>query len=116
MASRGAGGRRHLPQPEKSQALLANGVLPDDLTDEQRLAMDSIGLTVVGQGMRVVGVPVGTEQVKRDFVKEAVNGEPAELVRALVPMENAQASFQILCLSAVSRLSHLLRTVPPSIT
>ena len=46
---------------KKSQALLANGVLPDVLTDEQRLAMDSIGLTVVGQGMRVVGVPVGTE-------------------------------------------------------
>ena len=44
------------------------------------------------------------------------NGEPAELVRALVPMEDAQASFQILRLSATSRLSHLLRTVPPSIT
>ena len=28
----------------------------------------------------------------------------------------AQASFQILRLSATSRLSHLLRTVPPSIT
>ena len=46
---------------KKSQALLTNGVLPNDLTDEQRLAMDSIGLTVVGQGMRVVGIPVGTE-------------------------------------------------------
>ena len=101
---------------KKSQVLLANGVLPNDLTNEQRLAMDSIGLTVVGQGMRIVGVPVGTEQYKRDFVKEAVNGEPAELVRALVPMDDAQASFQILRLSAVSRLSHLLRTVPPSIT
>ena len=66
--------------------------------------------------MRVVGVPVGTEQFQRDFLQEAVNGEPAELVRALVPMEDAQASFQILRLSATSRLSHLLRTVPPSIT
>ena len=35
---------------------------------------------------------------------------------ALVPMEDAQASFQILRLSAVSSLSHLLRTVPASIT
>ena len=59
---------------------------------------------------------MGTEKFKRDFVKEAVNGETAELVRALVPMDDAQASFQILRLSAVSRLSHLLRTVPPSIT
>ena len=64
--------------------------------------------------MRVVGVPVGTEQFQRDFLQEAVNGEPAELVRALVSMEDAQASFQILRLSATSRLSHLLRTVPPS--
>ena len=63
-----------------------------------------------------MGVPVGTEHFQRDFLQEAVNGEPAELVRALVPMEDAQASFQILRLSATSRLSHLLRTVPPSIT
>ena len=31
-------------------------------------------------------------------------------------MEDAQASFQILRLSATSRLSHLLRIVPPSTT
>ena len=37
-------------------------------------------------------------------------------MRALVPIKDAQANFQILCLSAISRLSHLLRTVPPSIT
>ena len=37
-------------------------------------------------------------------------------MRALVPMEDAQASFQILRLPVTSRLSHLLRTVPPSIT
>ena len=49
-------------------------------------------------------------------MKEAVNGEPAELVKALVPMDGSQAGFQILRLSAVSRLSHLFRPVPPSIT
>ena len=37
-------------------------------------------------------------------------------MRALVPMEDAQASFPILRLSTLSCLSHLLRTVPPSIT
>ena len=73
--------------------------------------MDTTGLTMVRQGMRVVGVIVGREQFQRDFLQEAVNGEPAELVRALVPMEDVQASFQILRLSATSRLSHLLRTV-----
>ena len=66
--------------------------------------------------MKVVGVQVGTEQFQRNFLQKAVNREPAELVRALVPIEDAQASFQILRLSATSRLSHLLRTVPPSIT
>ena len=44
----------------KSQALLAYGVGPEQLTEEQRVAMDTTGLTVVRQGMRVVGVPVGT--------------------------------------------------------
>ena len=77
--------------------------------------MDNTGLKVVRQGMRVVGVPVGTKQFKRDFFQDAINGEPAELVRALVPAEEAQASVQVLRLSAASRLSHLLRTVPPSI-
>ena len=100
----------------KSQALLTDGIGSEQLMEEQRVAMDTTGLTVVRQGTRVVGVPVGTEQFQRDSLQEAVNGEPAELVRALVPMEDAQAGFQILRLSATSRLSHLLRTVPPSIT
>ena len=78
--------------------------------------MDTTELTVVQQEVRVAGVRVGTEQFQRDFLQEAVNGEPAELVRALVPMEDAQASFKILRLSATSSLLHLLRTVPPSIT
>ena len=70
---------------------------------------------MVRQGMRKVGVPEGTEQFKRDFLQEVVNGEAAELVRALLPMKDAQMSFQILRLSAASRLSRLLHTVPPSI-
>ena len=99
----------------KSQALLADEVGPENLTEEQRVTIDNTGLTVVRQGMGVVGVPIGTEQFKRDFLLEAVNEEPVEFVRAPVPMEDAQASFQILRLSATSRLLHL-RTVPPSIT
>ena len=52
----------------KSQALLADGVGTEQLTEEQRVAMDITGLTVVRQGMGVVGVPVGTEQFQRDFL------------------------------------------------
>ena len=98
-----------------SQALVEDGVRPEHLTEEQRTGMDDTGLTVVRQRLKVVGVPVETEHFKRDLLKEVVNGEPAELVRALVPMEDTQASFQILCLSGASCLSHLLRTVQPSI-
>ena len=84
----------------KSPALLADGVGPEHLTEEQRTAMDNTGLTVARQGMGVFGVPVGTEQFKRDFLQDAVSGEPDEVVRVLVSMEDAQASFQILRLSA----------------
>ena len=101
----------------KSQALLADRLGPEHLTEEQRTAIiDDTALTVDRQRMRVVGVPIGTEQFKRDILQEAVNGESAELVKALFPMEDAQASIHILRLSAASRLSHILRTGPLSIT
>ena len=57
-----------------------------------------------------------TEPVMRDCLQEVVKGEPAELMSALVVMEDAQASFQILRLSAASCLSPFLVTVPPSNT
>ena len=77
--------------------------------------MNTTGLAVVRQGMRVVGVPVGTEQFQRDFLQEAVNVEPAELVGALVPMEDAQASFEI-CVYLPLLASHICfeQSRPPS--
>ena len=89
MAAGTPGGRRHLAEPKEMQVVLADGVGPEQLTEEQRGAMDTTGFTVVRQGVRVVGVPVRTEQFQRDFLQEALNEEPAELVRAPVPMENA---------------------------
>lgn len=59
---------------------------------------------------------MGIVQFKREFVKEAVNGKPAELVVALVPMDGTRASVRIPRLSAVSRLSHLPRTAPSPLT
>lgn len=47
--------------------LLANGVLPKHFTKEQCIAMADTGLKVVGERMRVAGVPVGTEHLKPDF-------------------------------------------------
>ena len=46
----------------KLQALLADGAGPEQMTEEQRVTMDITGLTVIRQGMRVMGVPVGIEQ------------------------------------------------------
>ena len=112
MAARTPGGRRHLAEPREI-------VRP---ASRRSWARTTDGRAASGNGYhRAHGGPTGDEGCgstswKRDFLQEAVNGEPAELVRALVPMEDAQASFQILRLSATSRLSHLLRTVPPSIT
>lgn len=78
----------------KSKARLENGVIPEQPTEEQRAAMANTRLTVVKEGMRLVGVSVKTEQFKRAFLQEPIHGQPAELVQALVPMNDAQASFQ----------------------
>ena len=57
-----------------------------------------------------------TQQLQTNLLLKVIHGESAELVGALISMEDAQANFQILGLSYASGLPHLLRTVPPSIT
>ena len=115
MAAGTPGGRRHLAEPKEIAGPVSRWSWAR--TTDGRAASDNGYHRAHGgpTGMRVAGALVATEQFQRDFLQEAVNGEPAELVRALVSMEDAQASFQILRPSATSRLSHLLRTVPPSI-
>ena len=54
----------------KSQALQADGVGPEHLTEEQRVAMDNTGLTVARQWRRVFGVPFGTKQFQRDSYRK----------------------------------------------
>ena len=66
----------------KLQALLADGVGPDHLTEQWRKVVGNTSLTVVRHGMRVMGVPVETKHFKQNFLQEVVNGEPSELVRA----------------------------------
>ena len=50
------------------------------------------------------------------MVQDEAVVEPAEIVGALAPTEDTHTSFQILHLSVVSCLPHLLRTVPAYIT
>ena len=100
----------------KSKALLPGVLRVTDLTDTERQYFENTQLQLAEGGLSVVGVPVGTEDHQRQFVSETMRGEPAELLRKLVKMEDAQASFQILRLSAVSRMTFLLRNVPPTVT
>lgn len=44
-----------------------------------------------------------------------MQGNPAELLCALIPIEDAQSSFPVMRLSAVTRMTLPLRTLPPSI-
>ena len=99
----------------KPQTLLADGVGSEYLTDRQRVAMDNAELMVVRQGMRVVGEPVGIEQFKRDFLQEAVDGEPAELVRALGPWRMPKRAFRF-CVYLLLPACHISfeQSRPPS--
>lgn len=56
----------------------------------------------------MLGVPMGTDEYQNDFANEVATGEAVELLRMLVILEDAQASF--LRLSASSQLTFLLHT------
>ena len=60
------------------------------------------------QRILVLGVRVRSEYFKRSFLQEVVDGEPAELLRTLVPMDDAELSFQFLRLLAAYRLPQSL--------
>ena len=55
--------RKHTHR-RKMRVLLADGVGPEHVAKEQRVAMDNAGVTVVRQGMRIVRVPVDAENNK----------------------------------------------------
>lgn len=45
---------------QKSKVLLPGRVGPESLSEDQQIILKSTGLTMTREGMRVVGVPVGT--------------------------------------------------------
>lgn len=65
------------------------------------------------EGMRVLGVPVGTPSYQRALPQDLVKGEPAELLRSLMQVEGTQASFKIIGVSTPTKLHLLLRKSPP---
>lgn len=68
------------------------------------------------KGMQVVGVPIGSSDYQKGFIGGVMRGEPRALVRALVSLDDAPASSQILRRSAAPKLSFLPRTLPPEVT
>lgn len=66
--------------------------------------------------MTVVRVPVGTPDCQRDFITSFARDKPATLLRKISSLNDPQAAYQLLRLSAVPRLNHLLRMVPPELT
>ena len=100
---------------EKTKMLPPQGTKPQDLPEPTRTMLRRTGISVAPDGMRVVGVPVGSAEYQRQQVLEAMRGEPTELLRSLAQMEDSQASFQILRLSAATRMNFLLRTLPPDV-
>lgn len=77
----------------KAKALLAGGITLDP-PGAQHEGMVATLLEVVTPGMRIVGVSVETKAVQRQSVPEARRGDPAELLRAIVPMGGARPAFQ----------------------
>lgn len=67
------------------------------------------------EGMRVVDVLIGTRDCLRLYIGDYVAGETVALVCAPVLLVNAEARFQIIRLSAASRLSLVLRTPHPDV-
>ncbi|CAB1101550.1 unnamed protein product [Ectocarpus sp. CCAP 1310/34] len=100
----------------KSKVLFPEGLFFSSLTNDEQRDLTKTGLSVAEGGMAIVGVPVGTECFQRSFVTNFARGNPAELIRRLSTLDDPQASYQLLRLSGVPRLFHLLRTTAPSIT
>lgn len=73
-------------------------------------------LTVEPEGMAIVGSRVSSAQYHLQLLREAVRGESAALIQALVPMEDSRESLHIIWLSAASRPAFLPRTSPQSVT
>lgn len=63
----------------------------------------------------VEDVSIRTDENKKDFATEVARGEVAELLRMLVKVEGAKASFQILRPPQPCRLTFLRRPFPPKI-
>jgi hypothetical protein len=85
-----------------SPSPLPAGLFPADM----KVALD---------GVRALGVPVGSQQFQRDWVAERL-AAAAAVAERIARLKNKQVALMLLRYVAVCRPVMLLRTVPPSCT
>lgn len=89
-----------------------------DPSPDKRAELELTELTVAGRGVRMVGVPIGTDEPKNmTFIAEVVaTGEAAKLMlRMLVKIGGGAGQLaDYAAASASTGLTFLLRTLPPS--
>lgn len=100
----------------KSKVFFPDGVDAGDLSADQRAGLKLAELPVDGRGMRMVVVPIGIDGYQKGFASKVAIEDTAGLLRILIKMKNVQASFQIMHLTASTRLTFLLRALPRFIT
>ncbi|CAN0235475.1 unnamed protein product, partial [Scytosiphon promiscuus] len=72
----------------KSSALPPPGHV---ITEEQRRLLEGVGLTVAGEGITVVGVPIGTDDYVKEFAMKVIaEGGADKLARILPRMSDRQ--------------------------
>ena len=64
-------------------------------------------------GLKIVGVPVGTDAYVAAIASANLHEEES-LLKAISELKNVQAAWLLFYFCAVSRVNHRLRTVPPS--
>ena len=83
--------------------------------DEVLAALAAAGLRPLIQhdGIRVLGVPVGTDAFERAFASEGVDSVASGVLSKLPLFRDRQSALLLLRLVATSKLSFLLRGLPP---
>ncbi|CAN0344777.1 unnamed protein product, partial [Scytosiphon promiscuus] len=98
----------------KSSALPPPGHV---ITEEQRRLLEGVGLTVAGEGITVVGVPIGTDDYVKEFAMRVIaEGGADKLARILPRMSDRQVANLITSLSLIQRSAYIERGIDPALT
>ena len=100
--------------PSKTVALPSKGHVP---TPEQITLLEGIGVSIDERGgVKVVGVPIGTDEYARESAMEIVrNGGVEQLARMLSRMLDKQSANLIATGSMIQRTSYLERVMDPEL-